>query len=130
MDDVREIARRAGVDLLILFGSRARGDARTGSDWDFAYSMRGGSRAGGAFDPDALLADLVLALGSDRIDLVDLAQGSALLRFRVAVEGKPLYEGTPDAFRDFQIESSLFWCDVAPVLQASYATVLAGLNRP
>ncbi len=124
-DGVRDIARRAGVDLFVLFGSRVRGEAMSDSDWDFAYTLTGD---GAGFDPDALQAELVGALGSDRIDLVDLNRGSALLRFRVAAEGVPLYQADPSAFQDFQIEAARFWCDVAPVLDASYSDVLARLG--
>ena len=57
-DPVREAAAgaaraAAGLDLLILFGSRARGDARPGADWDFGYL------ADEAADLPALLAALV-----------------------------------------------------------------------
>ncbi|HVV53024.1 MAG TPA: nucleotidyltransferase domain-containing protein [Polyangia bacterium] len=124
-EDVRDIARRAGVDLFVLFGSRARGEARSDSDWDFAYAFSGDRSC---FDPEALQADLVRALGSDRIDLVDLKHGSALLRFRIAAEGSPIYQAEPGAFEDFQIEAARFWCDVNPVLEASYRDVLARLG--
>src|SRR5438552_824836 len=59
-------AGREGLELLVLFGSRARGEARQGSDWDFGYL------ADERFDPLDLLLPLVTALGTDRIDLVDL----------------------------------------------------------
>lgn len=124
-DGVRDIARRAGVDLFVLFGSRARGEARSDSDWDFAYTLIGD---GEGSDPDQMQAELVGALGSDRIDLVDLNRGSALLRFRVAAEGVPLYQAAPSAFQDFQIEVALFWRDMGPVLEASYRDVLARLG--
>lgn len=122
---VRDIVSRAGVDLFVLFGSRARGEGRSDSDWDFAYRTAGD---GARFDPDALQAELVSVLGSDRIDLVDLDRASALLRFRVAAEGSPVYEIEPNAFQDFQIEAASFWCDMASVLDASYSDVLARLG--
>lgn len=124
-EGVREIVRRAGVALFVLFGSRARAEARSDSDWDFAYRLAADSSG---FDPDALQADLVAALGTDQIDLVDLNRASALLRFRVAAEGSPVYEGETNAFQNFQIEAANFWCDVAPVLDASYTDVLARLG--
>lgn len=124
-EGVRDIVRRAGVSLFVLFGSRARAEASAGSDWDFGYRIAAGSKG---FDPDALQAELVAALGTERIDLVDLDRASALLRFRVAVDGLPVYEGDTDAFQNFQIEAASFWCDVAPVLDASYTDVLASLG--
>ena len=71
----------AHLRLLVLFGSQARGEARPDSDWDLGYL------AGAGFDPDALLLDLVTRLGTDRVDLVDLARAGAQLRFKAAAEG-------------------------------------------
>lgn len=125
------LARAAGLELLVLFGSRARGDERPQSDWDLAYlAPRPLSRSQGAVDANGLLADLVLALGNDRIDLVDLRTASGLLRHAVASQGQLVYEGRPGAFQEFQIEAARFWCDVRPIMEASYAAVLDGLARP
>ncbi len=112
-----------GLQLLVLHGSRARGDAHARSDWDFAYE------AGAGFDPDALLADLVGHLHADRIDLVDLDRASALLRYRVARDGVVIVENEPDRFRRFWLASVDTWCDLAPILEPAYARVLEGLRR-
>lgn len=74
-------ATHSGLALLLLFGSRARGDAHPRSDWDFGYLVSG------SFDPDALLAELALLTEADRIDLVNLDRASGLLRYRAAAEG-------------------------------------------
>ena len=50
---LREVGTLApGLRLLVLHGSRGRGDAHAESDWDFGYL------GDLAFDPDALLARL------------------------------------------------------------------------
>ncbi|HTQ79479.1 MAG TPA: nucleotidyltransferase domain-containing protein, partial [Thermoanaerobaculia bacterium] len=114
-----ETARQAeNLDLLLLFGSRARDDSHAHSDWDLGYLARPG------FDVDGLLARAVLLLGSDRVDLVDLKRASGLLRFRAAAEGKVLYESTPDSFADFWFEAVSFWCDAEPILKAGYEAIL------
>jgi predicted nucleotidyltransferase len=59
-------SRHPALELLLIFGSRARGDARGTSDWDFGYLSRSG------LDFEQLLADLVTATRSDQVDLVDL----------------------------------------------------------
>lgn len=59
----RSAATHRGLRLLLLFGSRARRDAREGSDWDLGYL------AGPELDPSALLLDVVTALRPDRVDL-------------------------------------------------------------
>ena len=116
-------ARHSNLRLLLLFGSRARGDAREQSDWDLGYLADEG------FDADALLLDLVNALATDRTDLVDLARAGAQIRFRAARDGRVLYEAAPGLFSKFWIEAVDFWCDAAPLLQAGYAQVLARLRR-
>jgi len=50
------------LELLLLFGSRARDDARTDSDWDFGYI------GGNGFAPEAFIARLVGHLGTERVD--------------------------------------------------------------
>lgn len=108
-----------GLALLVLHGSRARGDARADSDWDLAYL------ADGRFDPDAFLADVVLALGTDRVDLTRLRGGaSGLFRFRVARDGQPLFEAEDGAFARFWFEAVSFWCDAGPILRRGYEAIL------
>jgi predicted nucleotidyltransferase len=113
--------RQPGLALLMIFGSQARGDARAGSDWDFGYL--------GEIDADGLMLDLVNALGTDRIDLVDLARASGLLRYRAARDGQPVLEGVPGAHARFWLEAVDFWCDAQPLLMAGYDDVLTALDR-
>lgn len=115
-------ARRPGLQLLVLFGSRARGDHAGGADWDIGYLGDEG------FDADALLADLVAGLGTERVDLVDLRRASGLLRYRAARDGRAVFSATGDAFERFWFEAVTFWCDAGPVLQSGYAEVLAELG--
>ncbi len=107
----------------MLFGSRARGDGHARSDWDFGYL--GDERV----DPAAPVATLVDCLGADRVDLTDLGRAGALLRFRAAAEGHPVYASDPAAFEDFWMEAVSFWCDAAPILRRGYADVLERLRR-
>lgn len=112
-----------GLHLLVLHGSRARGEAHAGSDWDFAY------RAGAAFDPDDLLAHLADTLKADRIDLVNLDRAGALLRYRSARDGVVCWEATPGEFERFWIDAVGTWCDLGPVLEPAYARVLDAIPR-
>lgn len=116
-------ARHPGLHLLVLFGSRARDDARAESDWDLGYLAAAG------FDPDALLLDLVTRLGTDRVDLVDLARAGGQLRFRAAAEGRVLHEDQPSRFETFWLQAVHFWCDAGPLIRDGYAQVLARLRQ-
>jgi predicted nucleotidyltransferase len=112
----------SGLDLLILFGSRSRGDAGPSSDWDFAFLGERG------MDVDRLLGQLVRLLGTERVDLVDLSRAGGLLRFRVARDGATLFERSPGIFSRFWLDAVSFWCDAAPALSASYERLLRALT--
>jgi predicted nucleotidyltransferase len=115
-------ARTGGLDLLMLFGSRARGDAHTSSDWDFGYIAAPNA------DPAALLSALVEATGSDRVDLADLSRASGVLRFRAARDGLVVHEASPGRGTAFRLEAAHFWCDMAPVLGPALEDALARLD--
>src|SRR4051812_12303401 len=115
---VTDLARESpGLELLVLFGSRARGDSHSRSDWDFGYL------ATREFDPADFLARLVLLLRIDRIDLVDLNRTNGILRFRVAAEGQTLFESRPGTFDDFWLEVVPFWWDMGPIIREAYEDI-------
>ena len=110
------------VRLIAVFGSRARNDAHASSDWDIAFLADPGFDAGG------LLARLIGHLGTDRIDVVDLARASGQLRFRVARDGTPVFARDPDEWNRFWTNAVSFWCDAGPVLRQAYAGILQELG--
>jgi predicted nucleotidyltransferase len=121
---ISEVSRRhPGLQLAVVFGSRARGDATSASDWDVGYL------GNEALDRDGLRLDLVRVLDTDRIDLVDLARAGGLVRFRVARDGRVVFEAHPDAFARFWREAVDFWFDAGPIIRAGYEGVLAELSR-
>jgi predicted nucleotidyltransferase len=122
-DLARIAASDARISLLVLHGSRARGDAHERSDWDFAYEADAGT------DVDGLLAALADRLKAERIDLVDLDRAGALLRHRVASDGVVLYERRPGRFDRFRLDAIHTWCDLAPVLQPLYEQALESLPK-
>lgn len=111
----------AGLDLLVLYGSRARGDARRGADWDFGYL------ADGSMDALGLLASLVEALGDDNLDLVDLDRASGLLRFRAARDGLLVHESESGLFDRYRLDAASFWCENAPIFERGYDETLKAL---
>ena len=113
-----EAAKGTGIKLLVLFGSRVRGDVHAHSDWDFGYLCEG------RCDVELPRDRFMQILATDQIDLVDLSKASALLRFQVASDGKPILEEVPGVFQQFQIEAATFWCDVEPVLRRAYVQIL------
>jgi predicted nucleotidyltransferase len=118
----RIVARYPALKLLVLFGSRARGDARPESDWDVGFTGHP------ELDQEGLLADLVTACGTHRIDFVDLDRAGGLVRYRASRDGVPLHEAVAGEFRRFWWNAVSFWCDAEPVLRRGYDDVLRGLT--
>lgn len=119
------VSRTPGLVLLLLHGSRARGDGRTDSDWDFAYLADDPA----TFDPDTLLAAIAEAVGADRVDLADLSSASALLGYRAARDGVAVFEREPGRFQRFWLDAVDTWCDLAPVMMPIYEDALQSLPK-
>lgn len=116
------VARLPGLRILVLHGSRARGEAHERSDWDFAYI------GDEALDPDRLRTVLVDGLDTDAVDSVDLETAGALLRYRVARDGRLVHEATPGSFDAFRMAAIHTWCDMEPVLTPLYEQALKNLE--
>ena len=90
---LRQLAGRPEVRRVILFGSRARGDAEPRADIDLAVEA-----------PDATRREWleIVELADDArtlltIDLARLDEASEPFRDRILAEGEVLYERTQDA---------------------------------
>jgi hypothetical protein len=110
------------LQLLALHGSRARGDAHAGSDWDFAYLADPG------LDELGLRAALSNALHTDDIDVADLNGAGAVLRYAAARDAKPVLEREPGALERFRIGAICFWLENEPILKQSQRAVLKALG--
>jgi predicted nucleotidyltransferase len=100
--------RAAGVRLVVVFGSAARGSGRPGSDLDVGVLFDGGTP--GLDEPaepfDRRREAVARALRADReIDLVVLDEADPLLLREVALDGRPVYEEEPGAFEGFRLRA-------------------------
>ena len=98
-----EICQRFGINLVVLFGSRAKGWDRPGSDYDIAVWFEDCPD-----EPDLRLETTIWEafaelLGTDKLDLIVLNRADGALSFEVAYYGVPLYEAFPFAFQKFQL---------------------------
>lgn len=83
--EIRDLARTYGVEKVVLFGSRARGDYHRVSDIDLA--IMGGNKAAFALDVDEDTSTLL------RFDIVDLdGQVQPELLESIRREGRVIYE--------------------------------------
>src|SRR5947209_12939967 len=85
-----------GLQLLLVYGSRARGDTQPLSDWDLAVI---GSPT---FDADAFQTLAAEILASDHVDVADLDRASGLLRYRAACDGRTIFESRPGIANEFK----------------------------
>jgi predicted nucleotidyltransferase len=111
---IAKIARRYGCRAVILFGSRARGDARPDSDCDICVSapdFRG--------DEIQLAHELSVALGED-VDLCRFERIGPALMYTVVTEGRLLY-GSQDTFDRLQCRGIKEWQDSYKQVEAAKA---------
>jgi predicted nucleotidyltransferase len=99
INDVKErlapLFRREGPQLVLLFGSMAKGSVHGKSDIDLGFLFDE------PVDVLALTNEVVKLLHSDRVDVVDLRRASPLLKFSAAKKGTVLYERSDGLFNQF-----------------------------
>jgi predicted nucleotidyltransferase len=96
------------LKMLVLFGSRSKGNINANSDWDFAvlydeekYNSYIKDNPLAAFAIPGILGE-IFKINSDKIDIVELNHCSKLIAHFVARDGKVLYEKPGDEFDKFQ----------------------------
>lgn len=111
IDSIPEILEQAPyLTLLVLFGSRARGNASSGSDWDFAFlcdeEQRNKYEKGG-WDSYRMWRILQNAydLLDDQIDVVEMRDCSELMAHCIAKDGQVLYERDQNLFETYRQKS-------------------------
>lgn len=122
------------LNLLVLFGSRARGNHHTNSDWDFAviydpkYPRLNYQDAWGWLKIRQSL-ETIFNIPEDKIDVVDLDQCSPWLAHSIAQDGQVLYEKTPGEFEQFRQKSIKSQAELKTYQQTVREKVRASLKR-
>jgi predicted nucleotidyltransferase len=122
------------LKLLVLFGSRARGEHDATSDWDIALlydeDQRQEMEQG---DWEWLRAASVLQqelkLSDDEIDVVDLNKCSQILAHAIARDGKLIYERDTGEFERFRQRALMNPNELKAFRQQKRTEVLAGLKE-
>ena len=121
---VAEIARTHELDLVVLFGSRATGRARSDSDVDIAaHSRRGPLDLRQRMDLQAALRRVYDA----DIDLVDLMRADPLLLKQIFACAIPLFE-EPGRFYAARLHAFHRYQDYRPFLRLERRAVRRALG--
>ncbi|WPF87889.1 nucleotidyltransferase domain-containing protein [Cyanobacterium aponinum AL20118] len=98
------------IKMVILFGSRARGDINDKSDWDFAIlcdreivAKTFKNKVSGWFAYSVNLNE-IFDLKTERIDIIDLNSCSDFIAHYIARDGVLIYEKNEGEFEHFKQE--------------------------
>jgi predicted nucleotidyltransferase len=113
------LKRRPNIVAALLFGSRARGSAAEGSDFDIAILAE---RPLALEELEAIAAELAAALGApaDKVDVVDLRAAPNELLYKVIRDGKLLYASDEERFREWLRRSYVRVLDEEECLKETY----------
>ena len=108
MFEIQQVANRYQLDLIVLFGSYAKGTEKTDSDMDIAVHTSRPDYAKREKDSEALwemaLFDELSAVfkAPEGIDLVVLNRADSTLLYEVAKEGILIYQREEATFHQFR----------------------------
>ena len=106
-----------GLQILLLFGSRASGRIHSKSDIDLGVLFDS------PIDPVEMTSRIIGLLRTERIDLVDLRRASPLLAFSAARKSLVLYERKAGLFNQFYSLSFRRYVDTKKLRDARKRTI-------
>ena len=105
-EQLADICHRFKINLVVLFGSRARGWETSKSDYDIGVWIENCPFERDWNQEAAIWEAFADLLRTDKLDLIILNRANGALSYEVACYGIPLYEGIPFAFQKFQVLST------------------------
>ncbi len=104
-EQFKALCVKYNVRLVMLFGSRAKGQFKPSSDWDLAFWFDEKALKKSMLDLGRLKKNLVkelcAILQTSEIDLVILNRTSPFLKYKVAQTGRPIYMQNKDDYAVF-----------------------------
>jgi predicted nucleotidyltransferase len=106
-----KLVREYGLDLVVMFGSRARGESRVDSDTDIAVR---GSRELSREEELSIAAELDKLYPN--VDLCDIRKASPLLLGAIGNDAKLVHQARESLFEEFKIFAWNQYMDFKPTL--------------
>ena len=115
----RALSAHPEVAVVYLFGSRARGDARTDSDINLGlvFQRKRPSRQAREQLFDEVAAHVGRATGIERVDVLDLAEQGPIFSHRVLCEGRRVFESDRARRIDFESDTIVRALDFRPTYE-------------
>ena len=129
LDDIRAVL--AGAPRVVaawVFGSVARGDARTDSDLDLSVLLDGAERPDDARALFTLSGQLERFSPSGRVDILVLGPQGSVLRHRVLSEGQLVKDADPHARMELEERTTREYLDWKPTHDIAMRSTFAGLR--
>ena len=120
MNTVNQLAKKYGLELVLLFGSRADGSHREKSDFDIAYLSRPNLDL---TKESELIVDLMPLLKSNHIDLVNLKTAPPLLYYAIFKNSKVLYEKQPLLFVSLRVYAFKKYIEAKPLYEERFRRI-------
>ncbi len=130
-NEAEQKLRELGVTAIYLFGSRAEGTARPGSDYDFAIIMNDAQQVSPNIPMDLygalldILNTAIIKRDFKTIDLVFLQRVPLYYSMNAFKYGKLIYDGDPQARLRFEERVRLMYMDFEPYRKALEEATLA-----
>lgn len=113
-DGLKKIAEKYELKLLVLFGSSATGKTHKESDVDVAYLAEKNLELG---DEARLIIELVPALKSKLVDLVNIHLAPPLLLYAITDHGQVLYQTNPLSFYELRAYAFKRYVEAKPLFE-------------
>jgi predicted nucleotidyltransferase len=127
-EKIKQVAEENNLDLVVIFGSQARGTASKHSDIDIGIY---GSSLLDLSDKTNLIRDFSEIFKSDKIDISIISLNSPVFTLQVLTDGKILYEKEKNIFGLLKLRAWKLFAESKPFMDKSYAILksrIASLN--
>lgn len=111
-EKIAQFAQKHGLQMVVLFGSRARGEARLASDTDIAV-FAGVKKS--VRELSLMQIEFAEMFHVKNPEIVDLSGRAPLFLKQVADDGKVLYERSHGIFDEFQIYAFKRYVEAKPL---------------
>jgi predicted nucleotidyltransferase len=112
VEKLNPIVKKHHISLLLLFGSRAKGNNSPESDLDLGVLFKSD-----AFDQSKVISDLISVFPGNHLDLAILNHADPVLKFEIISNYRILYCADPEVFMNFYTNTVKQYNDIQKFLK-------------